>query len=286
MSQHHHGRVRTPSRRAGRRNERAVFRRACRCRSQPGGHATRRRGQLGQLADLLLGKMVTLVLAAVALLLGIATFVVLAGGAPLGVRPNVVFAHGARQPRRAAAARRGAGRAADAGLGGAAARLGRIAAACAPRAAVQRGGRDARNRRGGVRHVLLRPRHPVLVQRPGAHRACRKACRSAAATSRSIATTSVPTRSAWPTTSPAPAALLADDPNAFGRDACRADRAARADRGGDLRAGDRAGDGLGRADGGPRRRARRRPGRREQARAATWRCSAARTARACARWCS
>ncbi len=52
----------------------------------------RRRGpRLRALADTLLGKMVTLLLAAFALLLGIGTFVVLAGGAPLGVRPNVVY---------------------------------------------------------------------------------------------------------------------------------------------------------------------------------------------------
>ncbi len=51
----------------------------------------RRRPRLRELADTLLGKMVTLVLAAFALLLGIGTFVVLAGGAPLGVRPNVVY---------------------------------------------------------------------------------------------------------------------------------------------------------------------------------------------------
>jgi two-component system nitrogen regulation sensor histidine kinase NtrY len=44
-----------------------------------------------QIADALLGKMVTLLLAAFALLLGIGTFVVLAGGGPLGAHPNVVY---------------------------------------------------------------------------------------------------------------------------------------------------------------------------------------------------
>ncbi len=48
--------------------------------------------RLRAVADALLGKMVTLVLASVALLLGIATFVVLAGGAPLGVRPTSAIA--------------------------------------------------------------------------------------------------------------------------------------------------------------------------------------------------
>ena len=49
------------------------------------------RSRLRRLADILLGKVVTLVLAAVALLLGIATFVLLSGGAPITLRPNVVF---------------------------------------------------------------------------------------------------------------------------------------------------------------------------------------------------
>ncbi len=41
--------------------------------------------------DILLGKVVTLVLAAVALVLAIGTFVLLSGGAPITLRPNVVF---------------------------------------------------------------------------------------------------------------------------------------------------------------------------------------------------
>jgi len=47
---------------------------------------------LRRLIDLALGKVITLLLASFALVLGIVTFVVLAGGGPLGVRPNVVFA--------------------------------------------------------------------------------------------------------------------------------------------------------------------------------------------------
>ena len=46
---------------------------------------------MGRLMDILLGKVVTLVLAAVALVLAIATFVLLSGGAPITLRPNVVF---------------------------------------------------------------------------------------------------------------------------------------------------------------------------------------------------
>ena len=49
------------------------------------------RGRLGRIMDLLLGKVVTLVLAAVALLLAIVTFVLLSGGAPITLRPNAVF---------------------------------------------------------------------------------------------------------------------------------------------------------------------------------------------------
>ena len=50
------------------------------------------RSRLGQTMDILLGKVVTLVLAAVALVLAIVTFVLLSGGAPITLRPNAVFA--------------------------------------------------------------------------------------------------------------------------------------------------------------------------------------------------
>ncbi len=51
-----------------------------------------RAGRLQRFIDVLLGKLVTLALAAVALVLGIATFSLLAGGVPLGLRPNLAFA--------------------------------------------------------------------------------------------------------------------------------------------------------------------------------------------------
>ena len=54
----------------------------------PGGRGPAR---LGRIMDMLLGKVVTLVLAAVALLLAIVTFVLLSGGAPITLRPNAVF---------------------------------------------------------------------------------------------------------------------------------------------------------------------------------------------------
>ncbi len=50
-----------------------------------------RRGWLGRAMDILLGKGVTLLLAAVALTLAIATFVLLSGGAPITLRPNLSF---------------------------------------------------------------------------------------------------------------------------------------------------------------------------------------------------
>ncbi len=56
------------------------------------GGALPRASALRRVVDVALGKIVTLVLAAFALVLGIVTFVVLAGGAPLGVRPNVIYA--------------------------------------------------------------------------------------------------------------------------------------------------------------------------------------------------
>ena len=51
-----------------------------------------RRSALGRIMDLLLGKVVTLVLAGLGLVLAICTFVMLSGGAPITLRPNVVFA--------------------------------------------------------------------------------------------------------------------------------------------------------------------------------------------------
>ena len=104
----------------------------------------RRGSVLARLADILLGKAVTLVLAALAFAVGLATFIILARGAPFGLQPGRRRRPGAGQPVGGAAAGRGAGRAADPRLGGAAPRLGRLAAACAAGAAVQRRGGGAR----------------------------------------------------------------------------------------------------------------------------------------------
>ncbi len=49
------------------------------------------RSRMGRAMDILLGKVVTLVLAAAALLLAIVTFVMLSGGAPITFRPNLTF---------------------------------------------------------------------------------------------------------------------------------------------------------------------------------------------------
>jgi two-component system nitrogen regulation sensor histidine kinase NtrY len=49
------------------------------------------RTRTGRVLDILLGKVMTLILAAVALLLAIGTFVLLSGGAPITLRPNLSF---------------------------------------------------------------------------------------------------------------------------------------------------------------------------------------------------
>ena len=115
---------------------------------------------------ILLGKLVTLVLAAVALVLAIATFVLLSGGAPITLRPNVVFVSilasaavllllgavlAGRLTRVWVERRRG---------------LGRVAFARTPRPDVRRRRRHAVHRGGGVCGRVLQPGHPVLVRRP------------------------------------------------------------------------------------------------------------------------
>ena len=58
----------------------------------PAGPPPQMSSRFRRLGDILLGKVVTLLLAAFALALAVATFAVLAGGKPLGVRPNAVYA--------------------------------------------------------------------------------------------------------------------------------------------------------------------------------------------------
>ena len=55
----------------------------------PATEVSRARSVLGRIADILLGKAVTLVLAALAFAVGLATFIILARGAPFGLRPGV-----------------------------------------------------------------------------------------------------------------------------------------------------------------------------------------------------
>ena len=55
----------------------------------PATEVSRARTVLGGIANILLGKAVTLVLAALAFAVGLATFVFLARGAPFGLRPGV-----------------------------------------------------------------------------------------------------------------------------------------------------------------------------------------------------
>ena len=86
-----------------------------------------RLSRLGQLGDVLLGKGVTLALTTLALMVGLATFIILARGSPLGWKPGVsvglVLANLSVLLLLGAVA----GGPADARLGGAAARIGRLA---------------------------------------------------------------------------------------------------------------------------------------------------------------
>ena len=177
----------------------------------------------------------TLVLAALALALGIATFMLarprLAVRAAAGRSASALVLANLSVLLLLGAVLAGA---ADAGLGRAAARLGRLAPACPAGAAVQRGGGAPDHRRRRVRHRVLPFRHPGLVQRPGAHRARRVAAGRARLSRGTSATTSAPSRWRWPTTSTAPArcSRRSRTPSPGAGDA---DRAARPDRGGDLR---------------------------------------------------
>ena len=123
------------------------------------------------IADILLGRMVTLCLAAAAAALGVGSFFLMSSGAPLAIRPNLVSAllisnvsvllllaaslAGRLTPR----------------LGGAASRVRGLAAACAAGAAVLGRRRYTYHRGRRVRHRLVLARHTVLVQRPDTHRA-------------------------------------------------------------------------------------------------------------------
>ena len=120
-----------------------------------------------------------------------------------------------------------------------------VAAACPAGAAVQRRRRHADHRGGGVRHLLLPSRHPGLVQRP-----VRTALEESLQAARGYL-------EEHRNNIRADALGMANDlvragqlprprPERLRPGAGRADRAARPDRGGDLRAGDRAGHGLGR----------------------------------------
>ena len=62
-------------------------------------------GCCGRIADILLGKVVTLVLAALAFAVGLATFIILARGSPFGLQPGRRRRPGAGQSVGGAAAR-------------------------------------------------------------------------------------------------------------------------------------------------------------------------------------
>ena len=134
----------------------------------PVAEVSRARTLLGRIGDILLGKAATLLLASLALAVGLATFIILANGSPLGLRPGVsvglvlanlsailllVAVLAGRLTRVWVERRRG-----SAGL----------APACAAGSAVWRRGGGAGDHGGMFRGRLLPFRHPGLVQRAGA----------------------------------------------------------------------------------------------------------------------
>jgi two-component system nitrogen regulation sensor histidine kinase NtrY len=121
-----------------------------------------------RVSEALLGRGMTIALAVCAVLLGSATFVMLAGGSPLGpTRPGRSSAR-ARQCGRAAAADGLPGRATRANLGER--RRGGAGSRLHVRMVVlfRRRRRGALAHRRGLRRSVLQPRHPGLVQRPRA----------------------------------------------------------------------------------------------------------------------
>ena len=172
-------------------------------RRRDAGSRSRRgrpRALLRRIADILLGKALTLVLAALAF--ARRPRHLHHPGARRAVRPAAGRRRrpGAGQPVGGAAAGRGAGRTADPGLGRAPPRLRRLAAARAAGAAVRR-------RRGGARPSWS-PASPspssISASRPGSTIRCARRspsrCRSRAAIWTSTATTSARSRWRWRTT--------------------------------------------------------------------------------------
>ena len=129
---------------------------------------SRARTLVSRLADILLGKVATLVLAALAFAVALATFIILARGSPLVPVPNLGVGLVLANLIAVLLLAVGAGRAVDPGLGRAAAWLRRLAPACAAGAAVRWRGGGARHRGRLLRGGVLPFRHPGLVQRSGA----------------------------------------------------------------------------------------------------------------------
>ncbi len=183
-----------------------------------------------------LRRKLALALAMAALASGIATYLALTGAPPFGPRPNAVLsllnldlvlllALGALVAKRLRA-----------GLGRAAARPRRLAAAGPAGRAVQPDRGDADDHRRGFLLPVLQLRRRILVQRQGAHRDLRIASRSPKPICTSISRRSAPMRWRWRTTSTATPSRLQLEPATAGAGGLTAQAAtARADRGDGVR---------------------------------------------------
>ena len=249
----------------------------------PEAVARPRRAPLRRLADLLLGKVATLVLAAIALVLGFISFVLLAHRSPFGLRPVI-------------------------GVGMVLANLsvllalGAVLAGRLTRVWVER----RRGSAGAQLHVRLVMLFSVVAVAPtiviaafataffhfGIQAWFNDPVRAAwpsrrkrrAATSRSMRTTSAPSPSRWPPTWRGPATSSPPTPTVSAA-SWPARRHCAAYRGGDLRAGHRAGGRLRGILAGMGAEPRR-PGRPSGPRPATSRWCRAATTRGYGRWCS
>ncbi len=142
-------------------------------------------------------------LAMAALASGIATYLALTGAPPFGRTGQHRPYPAQPRPRAAAGARRADRQAPAAGLGRAAARSRRLAAADPARRAVQPDRGDADDHRRDLLVPVLQLRRRILVQRQGAHRDLRTRSPSPKPICTSISRRFAPTRWRWRTTSTA-----------------------------------------------------------------------------------
>ena len=133
----------------------------------PPAELSRASSVLGRIANILLGKVATLVLATLAFAISLATFICPHTRHTIWRATRRRRRPGSGEHLRSAAARRNFGRAPDARLGRAPPWVRRVATARAARAAVRRGRGGAGHRGGVFCRGVLPLWHPGLVQRPG-----------------------------------------------------------------------------------------------------------------------